>query len=224
MQIAENLGQIQARIKAAVRAAGRPEGCVRLLAISKAFGHEAILAAAAAGQQAFGENYLSEALEKQQALADLALEWHFTGPIQSNKTAAIAQHFAWVHSLDREKIARRLSTQRPGELPPLNVCVQINISGEASKSGVAPAEARALCEVAAAQPRLRLRGLMAIPAASGPDRRAPYRQLHELYESLRAAGLPLDSLSAGMSGDFEAAIAEGATIVRIGSALFGTRT
>ncbi|MDT0496698.1 YggS family pyridoxal phosphate-dependent enzyme [Algiphilus sp. W345] len=223
--IAENLAQIRARIAQASAAAGRAPGTVRLLAMSKTFDVETIRDAVRNGQRAFGENYLSEAVKKMDALADCGLEWHFTGPVQSNKTREIASRFDWVHGVDRDRIARRLGEQRPASLGPLNVCVQVNIDGEASKSGVAPGDAAALCEFVAAQPGLRLRGLMTIPARVAPegDARRPYRRLRELYESLIERGLELDTLSAGMSGDFEVAIAEGATLVRIGTALFGTR-
>lgn len=234
--IAESLAAVRARIEAACAAAGRPAGSVRLLAVSKAFGAEAIGAALAAGQRDFGENYVQEALPKIAALPRAAIRWHFTGPLQSNKAAEVARHFDWVHSVDRDKIARRLAEQRPAELPALEVCVQVNISGEASKSGVAPADTAALCRVVAALPRLRLRGLMAIPAPSGAaaatagpaqaaeQARAPYRRLRELRDALRREGFELDTLSAGMSDDLEAAIAEGATIVRVGTAIFGKRT
>lgn len=202
---------------------------VRLLAVSKTFGAEAVIAAAAAGQQAFGENYLQEALDKMARVhalqPDLRLEWHFIGPIQSNKTRTIAEHFDWVHSVDREKIAQRLSDQRPADLPPLNICLQVNISGEASKSGVLPSEVVPVANAIAQLPRIRLRGLMAIPEPEqdAAQQREPFRQMHVLYEYLRAEGLALDTLSMGMSGDMDAAIAEGATIVRIGSAIFGNR-
>jgi pyridoxal phosphate enzyme (YggS family) len=180
---------------------------------------------AACGQREFGENYLQEALEKQAELRDLPLEWHFIGPIQSNKTRAIAENFSWVHSVDRLKIAERLSAQRPAGLPPLQVCIEVNVSGEASKGGVAPAELPALAAAVAALPGLRLRGLMAIPAPASDvaAQRAAFRQVRELYDALRARGLALDTLSMGMSGDLGAAILEGATIVRIGTALFGER-
>lgn len=225
MPIAESLAAVRARIAAACAAAGRPPDDVALLAVSKAFGVDAIRAALAAGQRDFGENYLQEALPKIAALPRADLCWHFIGPIQSNKTAEIARHFDWVHSVDREKVARRLAEQRPAELPPLQVCVQVNISGEASKSGVAPEGAAALCRAVVALPRLRLRGLMAIPAPgkSGDGPRAAYRHLRELLEALRREGFELDTLSAGMSDDLEAAIAEGATRVRVGTAIFGTR-
>jgi len=223
--IAENLTQIRARIAQASAAAGRAPGTVRLLAMSKTFDVETIRDAVRNGQRAFGENYLSEAVRKMDALADCGLEWHFTGPVQSNKTREIASRFDWVHGVDRDRVARRLGEQRPGSLAPLNVCVQINIDAEISKSGVAPGDAAALCEFVAVQPGLRLRGLMTIPAPASPGRdpRHAYQALRKLYESLIERGLPLDTLSAGMSGDFEAAIAEGSTLVRIGSALFGAR-
>ncbi len=208
----------------AAQSAGRPVESVHLIAVSKTFGADAVREAHNAGQIAFGENYLQEALTKIEALHDLPLEWHFIGPIQSNKTADIAAHFSWAHGVEREKIARRLSEQRPAHLPPLNVCVQVNVSGEASKSGVRADEALALCETLAGLPRLRLRGLMTIPEPDRADARAPYKYLRELFESLRRSGLELDTLSAGMSDDFEAAIAEGATHIRIGTALFGKRT
>lgn len=223
--IESNLAAVRARIAAACRAAGRAADTVQLLAVSKTFGADAVRAAHAAGQSAFGENYVQEALDKRAQLSDLPLVWHYIGPIQSNKTRTIAENFDWVHSIDREKIAARLSEQRPASLPPLQVCVQVNISGEASKSGCAPADAAVLCRAVVALPRLRLRGLMAIPApaAEGGDPHAPFRALHALYASLRREGLELDTLSAGMSDDLEAAIAEGSTLVRIGTAIFGSR-
>lgn len=217
--------RVQARIAEASIAAGRAPDAVRLLAVSKTFGADAVRAAAAAGQSAFGENYLQEALDKQAQLRDLALEWHFIGPIQSNKTRDLAAHFDWVHGVDRLKIAQRLSDARTPGRPRLNVCVQVNISGEASKSGCAPAEAGSLCGQIASLPGLSLRGLMAIPApaADGADPRAPFRALRELFDNIRAQGLALDTISAGMSEDLEAAIAEGSTLVRVGSAIFGAR-
>ena len=220
-----NLSHVQQRIAGACAAAGRDPESVRLLAVSKTFGEEQIRAAAQAGQTRFGENYLQEALEKQAALADLALEWHFIGPVQSNKTRDLAANFAWVHGVERPKIAQRLAQSRPASLGPLNVCVQVNISGESSKSGCAPEQALELCREIARLAPLRLRGLMAIPAPQSPhaDPRAAYRALHRLFDQIRAAGLPLDTLSAGMSDDLEAAIAEGATLVRVGSAIFGDR-
>ncbi len=208
---------------AATAAAQRAAGAVRLLAVSKGCPAEALAAAYAAGQREFGESYVKEALAKQDQLRALPLVWHFIGPLQSNKTRAIAEHFDWVHGIDRDKLALRLAEQRPATLPPLQVCVQVNISAEASKSGCAPQEVPALCAAVAAQPRLRLRGLMAIPAPGGADPRAPFRRLRELHESLRRQGYELDTLSAGMSDDLEAAIAEGSTLVRIGTAIFGQR-
>jgi PLP dependent protein len=212
-------------IAQACAACGRDPADVRLLAVSKGQPAAAVAQAWAAGQRDFGENYVQEALDKIAALGALDAQWHFIGPLQSNKTARVAEHFAWVHSVDRLKLAERLSAQRPAELPPLNICIQVNISGEASKSGCTPDEAPALCQAVATLPRLRLRGLMAIPApvAPGGDARAPFRALRRLLESLRAQGLVLDTLSAGMSDDFAAAIAEGATLVRIGTGIFGAR-
>ncbi|MHB0973380.1 MAG: YggS family pyridoxal phosphate-dependent enzyme [Thiobacillus sp.] len=217
---------VRARIARAAIAAGRDPAGVCLLAVSKTFGAAAVRDLAACGQHEFGENYLREALDKQAALRDLPLVWHFIGPIQSNKTRAIAEHFSWVHSVDRVKIAERLSAQRPAGLPPLQVCIEVNVSGEASKGGVAAAELPALAAAVAALPGLRLRGLMAIPAptSDGEAQRAAFRKMRELFDDLRARGHALDTLSMGMSGDLEAAILEGATIVRIGTALFGERT
>ncbi len=223
--IASNLQAVRARIIKAANAAGRPPEAVELLAVSKTWPVECVIAAARAGQRAFGENYVQEGVDKALATVDLDLTWHFIGPLQSNKTRLVAEHFAWVHSLDRLKIAERLSAQRPAGLPPLQVCVQVNVSGEASKSGCAPDEAVALCRAVAALPRLKLRGLMAIPepADDFAAQRAPLRRLREIGDQVRAAGLPLDTLSMGMSHDLEAAVAEGATIVRIGTAIFGER-
>jgi hypothetical protein len=227
--IRQNLQAVRQRIHEAADSAQRDEHGILLLAVSKTFDADAVIDAAGAGQRAFGENYLQEALDKiatiRAARPDLPLEWHFIGPIQSNKTRPIAEHFDWVHSVDREKIAQRLSEQRPAALPPLNICLQVNISGEASKSGVMPGDVIAVARTIAALPRIRLRGLMAIPEPE-PDeaqQRVPFRQLRALFDQLRAEGLPLDTLSMGMSADMPAAIAEGATIVRIGSAIFGTR-
>lgn len=221
------LQQVRTRIATACEHAQRPVQSVTLLAVTKTFGPHLVRAACAAGQRAFGENYVQEALEKIEALADLrdAIEWHLIGPLQSNKTRVVAAHFDWVHSVDRLKLAQRLSVQRPNELPPLQVCLQVNVSGEASKSGVAPEDALALAQQVAALPNLRLRGLMSIPEPA-PDeeaRRRPHRALARLLYSLNAAGLALDTLSMGMSADLEAAIAEGATIVRVGTAIFGGR-
>jgi pyridoxal phosphate enzyme (YggS family) len=202
---------------------------VLLLAVSKTFGSDAVIEAAEAGQRAFGENYLQEALDKQQSVQtlrpDLVLEWHFIGPIQSNKTRPIAEHFEWAHAVDREKIARRLSEQRPPNLPPLNICLQVNVSGEDSKSGVAPTEVLALAQAVTTLPGLRLRGLMAIPepAEDVESQRKPFALLRALQQQLTEAGIPTDTLSMGMSADMDAAIAEGATIVRIGTAIFGKR-
>ncbi len=222
--LAERLNGLRARIGEAEQRAGRPAGSVALLAVSKTQPAEAIRAAYAAGQRQFGENYLQEALAKQEAVSDLTdIVWHFIGPIQSNKTRAIATRFDWVHSVDRLKIAQRLSEQRPAAAPPLNVCLQVNISAEDSKSGVMPADVPLLARAVAALPRLRLRGLMAIPApaAGFEQQRQPLRQLRLAMEGLSLGGL--DTLSMGMSDDLEAAIAEGATLVRIGTALFGPR-
>lgn len=219
------LQAVRARIAAAAVAAGRPPEAVALLAVSKSFPTEAVRSAAAAGQRAFGESYVQEALAKIAALADLSLTWHFIGPIQRNKTRAIAEHFDWVHSVDRVVIAQRLAEARPGHLPPLNVCLQVNVSNEPSKSGVPPAELHALAQVAAGLPRVRLRGLMAIPRPSAEvaEQRAQFRQVRQLFDNLNARGFGLDTLSMGMSDDLEAAIAEGATIVRVGTAIFGRR-
>ena len=215
------------RIDAAERAAGRAPGSVRLLAVSKTFPADAVRAVHALGQRAFGENYVQEAVGKRAALADLpGVEWHLIGPLQSNKTAPAAAAFDWVESVDRLKIAQRLSAQRPEGMPPLSVCIEVNVSGEATKGGVPAAEAPALAAAVAALPRLRLRGVMGIPAPT-PDagaQRAQFRALRACFESLRAAGLPVDTLSMGMSADLEAAIAEGATQVRVGTAIFGERT
>ena len=222
--LAVRLESVHRRIADAARAAGRDPASVSLLAVSKTFPADAVRAAHAAGQRAFGENYVQESIDKIDALADLraSLEWHFIGPLQSNKTRAVAERYDWVHSIDRLKIAQRLAEQRPAHLPPLNVCVQVNISGEASKSGVAPAE---VARAVAALPSLRLRGLMAIPepAADLDAQRVPHRALRTLFDALRADGLPLDTLSIGMSADLEAAVLEGATIVRVGTAIFGAR-
>ncbi len=228
--ISSNLQAVTRRIIGACSAAGRDPASVTLLAVTKTFPAAALREAHAAGQQSFGENYVQEALAKQAALADLGLEWHFIGPLQSNKTRPVAEHFAWAHSVERLKIAERLSDQRPANQPPLNVCVQVNVSGEDSKSGCTPAEAPALCRAVAALPGLRLRGLMAIPEpGSGSDAeqsdlaRRHFGSLRVLREQLNAGGLALDTLSMGMSHDLEDAIMEGATIVRVGTAIFGER-
>ncbi|MEB3899660.1 YggS family pyridoxal phosphate-dependent enzyme [Pseudomonas putida] len=220
--IADNLSALAARIDSAAQAAGRDPASVQLLAVSKTKPASAIREIHAAGVRDVGENYLQEALAKQVELDDLPLIWHFIGPIQSNKTKAIAEHFDWVHSVDRLKIAQRLSEQRPEGLAPLNICLQVNVSGEDSKSGCPPADLPALAQAVAALPRLRLRGLMAIPEPTD-DRaaqEAAFASLRQLQEGL---GLGLDTLSMGMSHDLEAAIAQGATWVRIGTALFGAR-
>lgn len=223
--IASNLQAVKARIAEAARAAGRLPESIQLLAVSKTWPLACVLEAAAAGQRAFGENYVQEGVDKAIATVDRQIDWHFIGPLQSNKTRLVAEHFNWVHSIERLKIAERLSIQRPATLAPLQVCIQINVSGEASKSGCAPDEALALCQAVAALPNLQLRGLMAIPEQADDiaAQRAPLRQLREIYEHIRAVGLPLDTLSMGMSHDLEAAVAEGATIVRIGTAIFGER-
>lgn len=223
--IADNLQAVRRRIEDAARSAGRDPRTVALLAVSKTWLADRVLAAAEAGQRAFGENYVQEGIDKIARLADAHLEWHFIGPLQSNKTRPVAEHFAWVHSIDRLKVAERLSAQRPPQMPPLQVCVQVNVSGEASKGGCEPAAAGELCRHVAALPNLHLRGLMAIPAPIDDiaAQRRPFRQLRELFETLRADGLALDTLSMGMSHDLEAAVAEGATLVRIGTAIFGER-
>ncbi len=220
--IADNISQVSARIAAAARQAQREPSQVGLLAVSKTKPATAIREAFAAGVRDFGENYLQEALTKQAELVDLPLIWHFIGPIQSNKTRAIAEHFAWVHSVDRLKIAQRLSEQRPSNLAPLNVCIQVNVSGEASKSGCAPDDVHALATAIAALPNLHLRGLMAIPEPTDDPvaQDAAFARVRTLQHDLQ---LPLDTLSMGMSHDLEAAIAQGATWVRIGTALFGAR-
>jgi pyridoxal phosphate enzyme (YggS family) len=213
------------RIATACAAAGRPVNDVTLLAVSKTFGPEAVREAHAAGQSAFGENYIQEAVEKQALLADLELEWHCIGPIQSNKTRLVASHFAWAQTVDRLKIAQRLAEQRPAGLPPLNVCIQVNIDGGANKSGVAPGEALALGRAILELPRLRLRGLMSIPEpAEGFAAQLPaHLRARELFDQLRLAGLPLDTLSMGMTDDLEAAVHAGSTMVRVGTAIFGRR-
>ncbi|MFJ2444792.1 YggS family pyridoxal phosphate-dependent enzyme [Pseudomonas sp. NPDC087626] len=224
--IADNISQVAARIRSAEQAAQRAANSVQLLAVSKTKPAAAVREAYAAGVRDFGENYLQEALGKQRELTDLPLCWHFIGPIQSNKTRDIAQNFAWVHSVDRLKIAQRLSEQRPAELPALNICIQVNVSGEASKSGCTPADLPALAAAIKALPRLTLRGLMAIPEPTDhrAEQDAAFAAVRELNTSLQdSLNLPLDTLSMGMSHDLESAIAQGATWVRIGTALFGAR-
>jgi pyridoxal phosphate enzyme (YggS family) len=226
--IPENILQVQARIGAACAAYARDPGSVNLLAVSKTCPAVSVREAFTAGLRDFGENYVQEALGKIAELDDLRsrLRWHLIGPLQSNKTRDVAANFDWVHSIDRVKLAERLSAQRPEGLPPLQVCLQVNVSGEDSKSGVAPAELPALARAVAGLPRLRLRGLMAIPepAADFEHQRAPHRALRGLLDALNAEGFGLDTLSIGMSADLEAAVAEGATWVRIGTAIFGART
>jgi len=223
--ISARLQNLAARIEAAAIAAGRSADAVSLLAVSKTWPAEAVRNAAAAGQRAFGENYVQEGVAKVEALADLGLEWHFIGPLQSNKTRLVANHFAWVHSIDRLRIAERLSEQRDVHLPPLQVCVQVNVSGEDSKSGVSPDELPALARAVAALPRLQLRGLMAIPEPTSDTalQRRRFAQVRQLRDQLASEGLALDTLSMGMSDDLEAAIAEGSTMVRVGTAIFGAR-
>ena len=220
--IADNIGLVSQRIRAAADAVQRDASSIHLLAVSKTKPAQAVRDAYAAGLHDFGENYLQEALGKQADLTDLPLSWHFIGPIQSNKTRAIAEHFAWVHSVDRLKIAQRLSEQRPADLPPLNICIQVNVSGEASKSGCTPADLPALAMAISALPRLKLRGLMAIPEPTEDraEQDAAFATVRDLQASLNLA---LDTLSMGMSHDLESAIAQGATWVRIGTALFGAR-
>lgn len=227
--ITDHLKQVKERISQAAQKAARDPSGIHLLAVSKTQPVEAILEAAAAGQNAFGENYEQEAVTKILAIRanrpDLKLVWHFIGPIQSNKTRAIAEYFDWVHSVDREKIAKRLSDQRPAGLPPLNVCLQINISGETSKSGISPENLPDLAKAVSSMPRLKLRGLMAIPEPeTDPDKqRKPFRAMKLLFRQLQEAGFELDTLSMGMSDDMNTAIDEGATTVRIGTAIFGPR-
>jgi PLP dependent protein len=223
--IAASLDVVRARIHSACVAAGRDPAQVRLLAVSKTFGPDAVRAAHAAGQTAFGENYVQEGVDKIAALSDLSLEWHCIGPLQSNKTRPVAESFDWVQSVDRLRIAQRLSEQRPADRPPLQVCIQINIDAGANKSGVPPHEALALARAVAALPRLRLRGLMSIPepATDAAATEALHRRARELFDALRAEGLDLDTLSMGMTDDLEPAIRAGSTLVRVGTAIFGGR-
>ena len=224
--IASNLQTVRDRIAAACAGAQRRPEEVTLLAVSKTFGPEDVREAHAAGQRAFGENYIQEAVEKIALLADLPLEWHCIGPIQSNKTRLVAQHFDWAHTVDRLKIAQRLSEQRPAGKPRLQVCIQVNIDGGATKSGVPPQDVADLARQVAGLPNLRLRGLMTIPepAADLAGQLAVHRKAADLFGQLRDAGLPLDTLSMGMTADLEAAIAAGSTMVRVGTAIFGSRT
>lgn len=223
--IADNLQTVRSRIAAACAQAQRPVTDVTLLAVSKTFGPQAVREAHAAGQTAFGENYIQEAVEKMALLDDLPLQWHCIGPIQSNKTRLVAAHFDWAHTVDRLKIAQRLSEQRPEALPPLSVCLQVNIDGGPTKAGVAPGEALALARDVASLPRIRLRGLMTIPepAADFAAQKALHLRARALFDELREAGLALDTLSMGMTADLEAAIAAGSTMVRVGTAIFGGR-
>jgi pyridoxal phosphate enzyme (YggS family) len=232
MSISENLQLVQHRIATSAQAAGRDPSSVTLLAVSKTFDVQAVLAAAQAGQRAFGENYVQEAIDKIAATRDmrehnpdLQLEWHFIGPIQSNKTRQIAEHFDWVHSVDRLKIAQRLSEQRPADMPPLQICLQVNVSGEATKSGLEPEALLELARAVVLLPNIRLRGLMAIPEPTEDvqQQRAAFAKLRFMQNDLQAVGIQTDTLSMGMSSDMDAAIAEGATIVRIGTAIFGVR-
>jgi len=225
--IGDKLQQVRTRIVTACTAVGRDPASVRLLAVSKTFDADAVRSAHAAGQRAFGENYVQEGVAKIEALADLRaeLEWQCIGPLQSNKTRVVAAHFDWVHSIDRLKIAERLAEQRPAHLPPLSVCLQVNVDGGANKSGVAPEDAVALAQAVAALPRLRLRGLMAIPEPA-PDfasQRALFLRAAVVFEEIRANGIEVDTLSLGMSADLEAAVAAGSTMVRVGTAIFGQR-
>ncbi len=225
--IAEALAKVTARIRQAAQAAGRNRETVRLIAVSKTQAAAAVAQAYAAGQRDFGENYVQEALEKQAELKAFAdIQWHFIGPIQSNKTRPIAENFAWIHSIDREKIAQRLNDQRPKEMPPAQVCLQVNIDDESTKSGVSLNELPALAKAVSQMPRLQLRGLMAIPAAnnSPEQQHQAFRKLHNALRELQAQGYAVDTLSMGMSGDLEAAIAEGSTMVRVGTDIFGART
>jgi pyridoxal phosphate enzyme (YggS family) len=223
--ITSNLQAVNHAIAQAACMAHRCKESIELLAVSKGFSSVAVCEAYQAGQRAFGESYIQEALDKIELLRNLPIQWHFIGPVQSNKTRAIATHFAWVHSVDRLKIAERLSAQRPASLPPINVCIQVNVSKEDSKSGVAPGGLLELAQAVASLPQLKLRGLMAIPApAEGLEaQRVPFAKLRELMQQINMQGLALDTLSMGMSHDFNAAILEGATIVRVGSAIFGER-
>lgn len=223
--IADNLQAVQARIAHAAALAGRPPESIHLLAVSKAFGAAQIREARDAGQRAFGENFVQEALDKIAGLGQIDIEWHFIGPLQSNKTRPVAENFSWVHSIEREKIARRLNDARPAHLPPLNVLIQVNVSGESSKSGVAPGAEVALAAAIRTLPRLRLRGLMAIPEPT-PDasiRHSRFALLRRLQQALRADDAGIDTLSMGMSDDLETAIAGGSTMVRVGTAIFGAR-
>ena len=223
--ITENLQRVQSRLAQACTDAGRSAGSVQLLADSKTFGPDAVAQAHTYGQTAFGENYIQEAVNKITTLAHLPLEWHCIGPLQSNKTRLVAEHFQWVHTVDRLKIAQRLSEQRPLHLPPLQVCIQVNVDAGDTKSGVAPPEALALAQAVVLLPRLQLRGLMCIPEPA-PDfiaACAVCMRARALFDAINAAGVTLDTLSMGMSTDLEAAVHSGSTLVRVGSAIFGAR-
>ena len=223
--ISDNLQGVRARITAACTAVGRPPDAVNLLAVSKTFGPDAVAEAFAAGQRAFGENYIQEAVEKMAALRELPIEWHCIGPVQSNKTRLVAENFDWVHTVDRLKIAQRLSDQRPADMPALQVCLQVNVDGGANKSGVPPHEVADLAQAVATLPRLRLRGLMCIPEPA-PDFIATctlFMRAKALFDAINAQNLVLDTLSMGMSADMEAAIHAGSTMVRVGTAIFGGR-
>lgn len=223
--IASNLETVRQQVQTAAAQAGRPGNAVTLLAVSKTRPAADVRMAYEQGQRDFGENYLQESLEKIEALADLPLCWHFIGPIQSNKTRPIAEHFHWVHSVEREKIGKRLAEQRPAGMAPLNICLQVNISGEASKSGCLPADLPALAAALSQRPELVLRGLMAIPQATDDEaeQRAVFARMQQLLRELQVDHPQMDTLSMGMSGDMVAAIAEGSTMVRIGTAIFGAR-
>jgi pyridoxal phosphate enzyme (YggS family) len=224
--ISANLQAVLARIHAAALKSGRQPGDISLLAVSKTWPASDVRTAALAGQRAFGENYVQEGTEKIAELAALGLEWHFIGPLQSNKTRLVAETFDWVHSVDRLKIAERLAEQRPDSLPPLQICVQVNISGEETKSGVPVSDLPVLARQIALLPRLQLRGLMAIPAPTedAGEQRQAFRRLREVFAGLKEEGLAIDTLSMGMTHDLEAAIAEGSTLVRVGTAIFGERS
>ena len=223
--ISDNLQGVRARITAACTAVGRPPDAVNLLAVSKTFGPDAVAEAFAAGQRAFGENYIQEAVEKMAALRELSIEWHCIGPVQSNKTRLVAENFQWIHTVDRLKIAQRLSDQRPADLPPLQICLQVNVDGGANKSGAPPHDAADLALAVATLPRLRLRGLMCIPepAPNFVATHALFMRAKALFDALNAQNLGLDTLSMGMSADMEAAIHAGSTMVRVGTAIFGGR-
>ena len=223
--VSANLVKVRKRIELACEAVGRAPNAVKLLAVSKTMPAQAVRDAFAAGQLAFGENYIQEGVDKIASLVDLPIEWHCIGPIQSNKTKLVAENFAWVHSIDRLKIAERLSAQRPPHLPPLQVCLQVNVDGGSNKSGVAPAELLALAQAVAKLPHLQLRGIMTIPEPTETEAatRAVHHQAKSLFDNLKTAGLAIDILSMGMTGDLEAAVAEGSTCVRVGTAIFGAR-